>query len=295
MKFPVKFNRAFWPGFLTQFLPSADDPRPLALGSADETDFSKMVSTFKFGSTFKSTRPSRFPMTLAQLASIPNAFPLTILDIAASDGVTSLDMMRTLLYKKYFVTDLNLEVLFSESSGTTYFYTNQGNCILAVNDPWIIYSDEKNALFPFKQIATSKIKSAPEFQKGFTKITLISPQLLAPGRERVEIKQYDIFQKWPFEKADLILAANILNREYFKEEAILTAFGNLLEALEEGGWVVVVDNRRIERATIFQLIDGCLAVKTRVNGGTRIEAILMDQFGGSRLPILDPLQKGNSG
>ena len=47
---------------------------------------------------------------------------------------------------------------------------------------------------------------------------------------------------------DLLLAANLLNRIYFSDAAIGKALENMFRTLNDEGRLVIIDNRRIEKA-----------------------------------------------
>ncbi|MCX6064370.1 MAG: hypothetical protein NT121_01230 [Chloroflexi bacterium] len=102
MRFPVKFNRSFWRN-IPKTLPSAADPRILCHGDVDEITFTRAVSTFKFGATFKSTQKARFPHSILELSHLEYGAKPIILDVGASDGSTSLDVMRAIPFEKYYV------------------------------------------------------------------------------------------------------------------------------------------------------------------------------------------------
>jgi hypothetical protein len=279
MRMPVKLNRDFWPLSITRILPSADDPRVLIVYPADENKFSRAVSTFKFGSTFKSTGKLRFPLTLRELASLQFDTSPVIIDVGASDGITSLDVMETVQFKKYYVTDLNIEVFYSISGNYTFFYNSAGVCILAVTDRWIAYNDFVSAIFPFGGWAQAIFAHAPVFNEVMTSIRLITPAL-QEGLSNLVVEHYDVFNKWPHEKADLIIAANILNCNYFSSADLRKAVVNLFEALQRSGCLVIIDNRDIEKSTIFRLCGGKVEIEKKINNGSEIESLIMTWFNG---------------
>jgi hypothetical protein len=46
--------------------------------------------------------------------------------------------------------------------------------------------------------------------------------------------------------------------------------------LRPSGRLVIIDNRQIESATIFQRTDHGLAVERKINRGTEIESLILD-------------------
>ena len=273
MRFPIKLNRRYWPARVTALLPSAEDPRVLLDSNVSEEDFSKSVSVFQFGNTFKSTRAFRFPRTLDILKNLAFTSAPAILDIGASDGITSMHTIRTLPFRKYYVTDLNLDTLVSESGSVTYFYDQQLKAVLAVTDRFVVYADHAGALFPFNLVAPRFFDRVPPNPPD-ERILLINPSLQPPP-EGVEIRRYDVFEPWPEEEVDLIIAANILNRAYFKDHEIRLAIGNMAGALSADGWLAVIDNRDREQSTVFQLEQGRFKRVHSIDGGTDIEDIVL--------------------
>ncbi len=274
MRFPVKFNRSFWRN-IPKALPSAADPRILCHGDVDEITFARAVSTFKFGATFKSTQKARFPHSILELSHLEYGAKPIILDVGASDGSTSLDVMRAIPFEKYYVTDLNIDVFYEISGNATWFFDEKGSCILMVTDKWVVHPDIDDAIFPFNKISEALFKRAPKLMDSSTKIFLINPTLLALNDSRISIEKHSIFETWPHEKADLIIAANILNRGYFTTSEITQALRNLAATLNDNGRIAVIDNRPGEKASIFQFSDGKFKLEKRINGGTAIEALVL--------------------
>jgi len=284
MRFPIKFNRTYWSGSITKNLPSAADSRVLCHEPINEHTFTSAVSTFKFGATFKSTQKARFPLTIMELAALTYQSRPVILDIGASDGITSLDVMQAIPFEKYYITDLNIEVCYQVSGGTTWFYDEKGSCILIVTDKWVNYPDTEGAIFPFNRIVQSLFAHAPKAERDAPRITLINPLLKSQNKKNVLIEKHNILETWPHEKADLIIAANILNRGYFTASEIEQALKKLVAALNEAGRIAIIDNRSKEMATIFQFNDGNARIVKKVNGGTEIENLALNIFAKVILP-----------
>jgi hypothetical protein len=279
MRFPVKLNRAYWPAVLTKVIPSAVDPRILcSTNVVDENSFTSAVSSFKFGATFKSTQKARFPLTILELSTLTYPSRPIIIDIGASDGITSLDVMQAIPFEKYYVTDMNIEVSYQVSGDTTWFYDEKGDCILMVTDKWVNYPDTGGAVFPFDKIAQALFSCAPKPEINAPRITLINPLFKTQNKSNVLIEKHNILETWPHEKADLIIAANILNRGYFTASEIEHALNKLVAALNVAGKIVIIDNRPSERATIFQINEGNVKIVKRVNGGTEIESLAVNIF-----------------
>jgi hypothetical protein len=274
MRTPLKLNRDRWPRLLTAILPCAADPRLLLRPAAGKADFSDAVSALKFGATCKTTVEARFPLTLQALSRLSFERPPVVLDIGASDGVTSLDVMRALRFERYYVTDKHLEV-FSQTHGRrTYFYDSERRCILAASDAWIAYADTAGAIPPCGSIARSIIAAAPVCADDATRTILVREELRRPGAN-VCVQRYDVFEPWTGEKVDLVLAANILHFDYFGPAQLARAITNVLNALRSGGRLAVVRNRTREAASIFRIMSAGTEVEQRINGGSEIEDLVL--------------------
>lgn len=272
MRAPIKLNRAFWPEFLTNRLPSADDPRVLLNENIDETTFTRAVSTFKFGEKLKSTKKDRFPLTIRALCELERTAPPVVLDVGASDGITSLDVMQSLAFTRYYATDLNTEARCRLSSGKGYFYDPTGKALLIVSDRFVVYSEIKGAIPPFGYLVRRMLKRTPVMDDA-ARISLINPSIRKKLGANVFFQRHDIRKPWTVEKVDLVLAANILNRCYFPDSEITLAIQNFRAALKDGGYVAIIDNRDVEKSSIFRILGGHCSIVSRINGGTEIESL----------------------
>lgn len=277
LRTPIKLNKAYWPELLTTFLPSADDPRILTRRGIDAVSFSKAVSILKFGTTFKKTEKNRYPLTLHYLSTIVFPVPPVILDIGASDGVTSLDVIEKIPFCKYYITDLYLKVFYEFTRTGCHFYDDSNKCILIVTDKWVIYSDTKDAVFPFGHITKyvySKLSPIPTFTG---ELRLINPALSnVENAENIFIKKYNVFDIWTYEKADLIIVANILNN--FSDTDRVKALSNIFAALNNPGRLVIVENKAVEKATAFHILNNQITVEKDIHGGTEIKEFVVTVY-----------------
>lgn len=276
MRFPIKLNRSYWPKLLTQILPSVLDLRSLCSPKTDGVTFTSIVSELKFGKTFKTTQKKRFPLTAQELAGLEFQTQPVILDVGASDGSTSIDVMKAVPFEKYYLTDLNIEVFYNISGGTTYFYNERGDNIMMVTDKWVVYFDADGVIFPFDKILQLINKHIPKSMHDKERIFLIHPELQALNDGRVTILKHNMFETWPHEKVDLVIAANVLNLSYFSTSEILNALKNLVSSLKENGRIVIIDNRPHEQATIFQYTKGIIKLEKKINDGTDIEDLVLN-------------------
>jgi hypothetical protein len=275
MRLPVKLNKAWWPGPLRRLFRAAEDPRALLQASIDKRGFSRAVSALKFGATFKSTGSARFPQTLEQLAALEFQRAPAVLDVGASDGSTSLDVMEAIDFRRYYCTDLNPHAYTAEHQGWTYFFTSDGAAMVAASDRWVVYNDLEGAIPPFGFLTTGLFARAPQMGPDARRIELINPSLRARSDSRVAVLRYSVLEAWTEENVDLIVAANILNRAYFSTQQLERIVANLRAALLPAGRIAFVDNREAEHASIVSMTAAGPRVHARVGRGAEVEELAM--------------------
>jgi len=281
MRLPIKFNRRGFTPWIAKWLPSRDDPRALLLNDPESDRFESSVSAIKVGDTWKSTQKNRHVlsdrMILDVIAGIDSPY---ILDIGASSGSTSLDLLELLGDRigKYWITDLFFHLYAMRKWGATYFFHPlTRHCIMRVTDRLLVYEDTTNALPLFGWIARILISRAPVFDPEVARrVSMIHPSL----RKRVEeewviIREHDVFDDWMEEKMDVVKVANVLNRQYFNDSMIKIVLEKLKDALKPGGYLIIIDNRKLEKASLFGLNEGGMfELRGEVNGGCEIKKLV---------------------
>jgi len=278
MKFPIKLNRSGVAAWAGRMLPCNDDPRILYAPEVEAEAFERSVSSLKIGSTWKSTCSGRQPLTDQMILECAAEFEVpSILEVGASSGLTSLELQDLLggHFGRFYVTDLHFSIHCHVSGTTAYFYhPKTGACILRASDMLLIYEDGESAFFPLNVIAKIVLSRAPRLSpRSAISVDILHPRLknrmLSDGR--IILQEYDVFNPWPGAPVEIIKAANIFNRTYFSDEAILHGVRNLKNALKPKGKLVITDNREVERATLFsKKPHGSLCIDKEINGGTMI-------------------------
>jgi hypothetical protein len=112
--------------------------------------------------------------------------------------------------------------------------------------------------------------------KDVRKVPLMNRALLPKLGDDVRLERYDIFDAWPHEKADLVIAANILNRDYFADALLIDALRNLRGALKEGGRLALIENRPAEQSNLFRLEHGRFIVEDQVAAGSDVQSLVTE-------------------
>src|ERR1700737_1480120 len=206
MRSPVKLNRAGWPTYVARLSLAYDDPRPLAhdLSGLSPHAVSAAISCLRFGTTFKTTRPGRHEHSNRFLLDRYRGKKPVILDVGASAGRTSLDLIR--------------------APGEGVFWGKSGRCMLRASKRLLTYSDDEGAGAVLKMIARHMLRGASRVSS-WRRTLLVQPELgaLAATDTRIAIMHYDMFVPWNGERPDVIKVACVLHPLHFSGDQIAEA------------------------------------------------------------------------
>ncbi|BBM81688.1 hypothetical protein [Candidatus Uabimicrobium amorphum] len=277
MKYPIRLNKYKWGSLFTKYLPSAYDPRKVAQENLSRNEFSQSVSAFCFDNVYKITKSDRHPLTNSYLSTL-FAKP-TIVDIGASDGTTSMDVMEACHgnFSHYYITDLNMEVSYYHSKNTYYFFNDKDECILMANNYFVIYPGDKESVALFKFFAKKIYKLFVDSGKTKTKVQLVNPELKKCG-DSITVKKFDIFDTWDGDKADIVIVANLLNKCYFSDENIVKALHNVFSFIKNPGYLAVIHDLQGEKACIFRIEKDEIFLEKEINGGVEVKNLVLGAF-----------------
>jgi len=271
MRFPLKLNRQYWRPLLCRILPVANDVTAITRSDVSPRQFGDAVCALKFGATFKTTAQARYPLMIDALRNLSLSPAPVVLDVGASDGSASISTIEQLEYARYYITDLNPLIYWTEQAGEYFFYDPSGLCILVASARFVYYLDTEQALWPLGPIVERKLASAPVFNEhSCHKALLINPAVPVDDT-RVFVQKHDMFSAWTGEKPDIVIAANILNQAYFDTDTLKRAIGRQIDALAGQGYLAIVDNRPDERGSLFQFSNGKATLIKSINGGAEAE------------------------
>lgn len=288
MRIPIKLSMERVPERLRTLVPCIRSLRRLVTGDFAPEDFPLYVSTVRVGRTWKSTSSRRHALSddlILHLAAT-HGKPVVI-DIGASDGTTSFELIERLngAFQRYYVTDKIQHIDYRNVGEVSYFYDRETKRPFLRASRWIVVYEDDDALPVLGAISRRLLARAPAYEEGSLEhLSLDLPELreLAKRDERVSICEHDILQPWEGERAHIVKVANVLNPSYFSDEEATASAVNLKNALEEGGHLLVIDNRYdsgsylqprrmapepVERFSLFRKVGGRLELKESRNGG----------------------------
>lgn len=236
---------------------------------------SETIGLFKLGTTCKTTENNRHKKSDKYLINLLKDDEV-ILDIGASDGITSLNLLRQLgnNFKFFFVTDYNLIIPYAKIKNNFYFLDKQqANPVLINSNKLIFYPGTSGLLRSWFNKIWLKNKNSIKVK--FLK--LVQPSLieLADNSNKVFIDEYNVFEPWKKEKPTIIKLANVLNRSYFSEEQINKAITQLYSNLGFGGVLVVIDNRETEKSSFYRKTESSFQLIHAINEGSEINNLIL--------------------
>ncbi|MCX6351892.1 MAG: hypothetical protein NTX03_08515, partial [Bacteroidetes bacterium] len=153
-----------------------------------------------------------------------------------------------------------------------FFDTRTNQCILISNNQFVIYPQESKLILFF---LNSKISNASRQIK--KRVKLIQPELVKYANsnpEKIYIEQFNIFEPWVAATPDIIKVSNVLNRDYFSDDMIKRAISVMKSYLKNDGYLVISDNREIEKVSLYQLKDNRFLKLIEINSGTEISNLV---------------------
>ena len=219
--------------------------------------FSRMVSTIKVGPAWRTTQARRHGQADERIRTLLAGSKPVILDVGASDGATSLDLIRRLGkgFSHYYVTDKDLEVRTLVHRDCLYFFGPGGEALMVATPRFVAYADRDESDPISRTMVSRLLNRLPKGEKPrLISVSLLQPELMELIRrdERVEVKNFDILAPWQGPKVDFVKAANVLNPGYFTTEQLKMAVTHLYGALVPSGRLLIVDNDPEERFVIFR-------------------------------------------
>lgn len=210
---------------------------------------------------------------------------LSIHDVGCSTGVTSLD-----LYESCQKNNINVDLTISDKYTKIYFsgsffrkvYDGSGNLkqiylgrLLLDKNISNYFILSKIFFYPFALFCKKKPNHL-----NLQGISLMDPSVRTLFHSHaIKVVDYDIFFGTSG-KFDFVRCMNVLNRSYFPDELIITGLHNLVQSLHQGGMLLVgrTDELKVNKATLFKKVDGCLVVLRHFTGGAEIFDIIEKNF-----------------
>lgn len=246
MHLPVRPLRGRWPARLERRLTRFfwADPAVILAPDATPDAYRSAMSALHVGATIKITGAGRHPAADALVTEHLDTSDAAIVDIGASDGSTSVDLIHRLgRFRSYTIADLYLYVDAIRTGRHLLLDSSDGELILVCGPRLVAWPSLSRAVrIGYRPLAAwIRRRGTP------SRVLLLNPAArdLIARDPRVGYQVHDVFTPWPGPPPDLIKVANLLRRLYFDDDHIRAALAALHASLPDGGHLLVVDNPRI--------------------------------------------------
>jgi hypothetical protein len=246
IRWPVRPIRGRWPSWLQRRAERYfwADPSVVVDPQVTPEQFRAAMSAFAVGETIKITGVRRHPAADRLLLDNLELSSARILDIGASDGSTSIELIEQLTgFAGYVIADLYLYAGVVTVGPRRFFYSPSGECFMVAGPRLLAWpSQSRTVRVVYSRMLSRAGRTAAE------KVLLVNPQAsaMAAADSRIEFAVHDVFAPWPGPTPDVIKVANLLRRDYFPDGKLQIAMSALLASLPEGGHLLLVNNPRIK-------------------------------------------------
>ena len=244
MKAPIRPVRGAWPDWLQRrglrhfYL----NPAVIADEHVTPDDYRRAMFGIFVGGTIKITWAGRHAeadeMLIRHLEGSAR-----IADIGASDGSTSVDLIKALpMFHEFVISDRFLELGWSRALGHTFLFDRDDVCILVAGKRLVAWP---HLSAPVRWVYAPLLAAGRRQSRQQT--VLLNPDARRLIREdpRVAFREHDVFQVWPGSALDVIKTANLLRRLYFDDPQLVAALEAIHASLAPNGLLLLADDSRV--------------------------------------------------
>lgn len=281
MRAPVRLVKGGWPRWIESSAARFvwNDPRVVLDEAASPDDFRIAMSAIRVGDTYKITGADRHAVADSLVLDNVDLTGAIIVDIGASDGSTSVDLIRKLpTLKAYVIADKFLSIWAVETPHHVLFFDGDGVCILIVGRKLLAWpSMSRTVQLIYRPILARAARRGAQRRE----VLLLNPRTrrMMASDPRITATVHDVFERWSGPIPDVIKVANLLRRLYFSDDMIRRGLHALLQSLDEGGYLLVVDNPRTAdpapRAGIYRRQSGRFVAVSRTESRPEIDDLIL--------------------
>lgn len=270
MLFPIRLTDSGWPPGVRRVMRRFMwlDPRLVLDPGLDAASYSLAMAAFEVGSTRRITGAGRHAAADALLDRL-DLSDAVIVDMGASDGITSVELVERLgRFREYVITDLCLVVDVARTGPRMVFRDAAGRVVVVAGPHFVAWPASSALVRLLYRPIMARTERSGQDGAADLQVPLLNPatRRLLERDPRVQVRAHDIFTAWPGPRPDLVKVANVLRRLYFSVERIRAALAVILFTLPEGGHLLLIDNPRV---TPPVPVRGCLYRRT----GDRFEVV----------------------
>ncbi|WP_369963978.1 hypothetical protein [Leifsonia sp. EB34] len=279
VQLPVRFVRGGWPRFVERLLGRFfwADPSVVVRDDAPPEQFRQAMAAFDAGRTIKITGTRRHAAADALLIEHVDLTGATIVDLGASDGSTSVNLVRAIpqRFAAFVIADLYLTMSCRTLRRHRLFYDPQGVCVLVVGRRWVSWPSRSRLVRLLDAPMIRRAEGRPARE-----VLLLNPETraLLASDDRIRCEVHDAFEPWPEPHPDVIKVANLLRRLYFSDDEIVRGLRAIHASLDDGGHLLMVDNPRANvrpRAGLYRRTPSGFAEVAIVEAEPEVHALIL--------------------
>ncbi|HMO61156.1 MAG TPA: hypothetical protein PKC39_01630 [Ferruginibacter sp.] len=253
----------------------------------DENLFFKAIHQVRLANgIYKTTKAKRFVDIDTQLTALLKPGVIyKIHDVAASDGITSVDLYNTLK-----AAGINLELHMSDKFSVIYCEKKWYGALYKDADAAVLYADffsiQASRYIISRRYILSRLLGFLFPQKSPLKPTDKEVHMLNPktrsliNEGKISFSYYDIFEVHAnAEEYDVVRCMNVLNHNVFADETIVQGALNLVSTIKENGFFIIgrtEENTGQNRVTIFRKKQNELELVININDGSEVKNLLIN-------------------
>ncbi|WP_028050844.1 hypothetical protein [Cellulomonas sp. URHD0024] len=244
MLLPIRLVRGGWPRWLERRAHRFfyTDPAVLVDDDASPEDYRSVMLGIHIGGTIKITAAGRHLDIDPLLLDNVDLAGARIVDIGASDGSTSMDLIDALPeFASYTISDLYIEVPWARTAKHLFLFDKHQTSILVAGRRFLAWPELSRTVAALYAPLVRRGRKQPQ-----QLTTLLNPQVRARMRTdpRVTYREHDVFETWAGERPDVIKVGNLLRRFYFDDADLSRALRAVHASLADDGHFFIVDHTR---------------------------------------------------
>jgi hypothetical protein len=246
VKFPIRPLRGAWP----QWMESKRqrffryDPGVILEDDVTPRDFRRAMLSIHVGGTYKITHAGRHEFADDLLLRHLDLSSSRIVEMGASDGSTSVDLIRRLGdgFRSFAISDKYIELTSARVGRHIVLFDHDDRCVLVIGRRFVAWPEMSSAVHALYSRIISVARTCQR-----TTVPLLNPDARAMVRDdpRVTFRAHDVFEPWAGDTPDLVRAANVLRKLYFDDRQLLVALAAIHSSLSPGGHFQVIDHHRV--------------------------------------------------
>lgn len=275
----MRLVRGGWPAVVERALRRlvSDDPRVVLDPRVTDDAFSRAMACMQVGDTIKITGRGRHEAPDRLLLDHVDLAGAVVVDLGASDGSTSLELLDRLPdVRGYVIADLYLHADAVRVAGHVLFLDADGAVVVVAGRRLLLWPAGSRVLRALARLVVRVARRRGPLEP----VLLLCPSARARVHTdpRVTAAVHDVFTVWPGPAPDVIKVANVLRRLYFSDADISRALSSLHAGLPDGGHLLVVDNPRAKvasRGGLYRREEGRFVRVAATDPGPEIDDLVL--------------------